>query len=267
MTATTTTTTSQGGYQTKIPGATLVRTPLYEETLTKAAEMLQTYGTLLVTGRPGLGKTATAKAIMYEITAKTGIPGVFVQLGRNPNPKEVLHQLLRALGIRPHKTEPAWMLALELGDILATERRTVWIDEAQYLRTDAFTTLRTIHDRSDACWMLGLVGSQALPGRLASDQPELLSRVGRRVEFFRIDDDTALVNTLAAWHPLLAGCEPGRLLRMDRLACKGNFREWEHLLQTLVRLAAAEGALTERVEALALHQRSVVLPPELKRWL
>jgi len=250
-----------------IAGAEFVRTASFDETLIKASEMTQRYGTLLVTGPTGVGKTETCRQAMAELSGRYQLPGLWVQLGRNPNPKEVVCQLLRALGITPKRSEPTWVLALELGDLLAQEPRTVWIDEAQYLRTDAFTTVRTIHDRTDAIWMLGLVGSHELLKRLKSDQPELLSRAGRRVEMRRIEDDRTLLAILASWHPLLADCPPSRLIRMNRVGPKGNFRAWEHLLETLVRLADTVGGLTEHVEAVALHQCSYTLPAELAKWL
>lgn len=251
----------------QVPGAAFVRTRAYEDALVKAVEMHNTGGTLMVTGVPGVGKTESCRRIMGELSAEFGTPGVWVQLGRNPTPKEVVSQLLLALGVTPRRKEPTWVLAIELGDLLAAEPRTVWIDEAQYLSTDAFTTVRTIHDRYDARWMLGLIGSHQLPKRLRGDQPELLSRVGRRVEFRPIDDERELLETLRAWHHLLAACADDRLLRMNRVGPKGNFRAWEHLLETLVRLAETAGGLTEEVEALSLHQCGYVLPAELMRWL
>lgn len=269
MTTTTTTTTTSGaaGYRPKVPGAQLVRTPLYEETLEMALEMCDEDGILLVTGDPGLGKSSTTEAIMCELSALTGRPGLRIQLGRNPRSLEVLTQILAAFGIRARSHEPAGVLAIQLGDILAEEPRTLWVDEAHHLRTDAFTTIRTIHDRPDCRWMLGLVGTQALFGRLSADQPELLDRVGRRVKFHVLDDEDALLSTLTAFHPLLASCDPGRLLRMNMHGPKGRFRQWEKLLGALVRYAKVEGSLSERVEAVALKRCGFAVPSELTRWL
>jgi DNA transposition AAA+ family ATPase len=251
-----------------IPGAQFVVTDAYQEALLKAHEMFNRYGVLQVTGPPGVGKTQTCKQIMGDLASYYEAQGLWVQLGSQPTAKEVLSQLLRALGMRPKRGEPAWGLALELGDRLADAPRTVWIDEAHYLGPGAFTTIRTLHDRPDARWMLGMVGSDELHKRLRRDQPELASRVGRRVQVSRIDDDQTLLATLSAWHPLLEGCADARLLRMNRIGPKGNFRAWAGLLETLVRIAEANGGLSERVEALSLRQCSYSpLPPELSRWL
>jgi Cdc6-like AAA superfamily ATPase len=221
----------------------------------------------MVTGHPGLGKTFTCRAVMAELTSTTGAQCSWVQLGRNPSTKEVLTQMLRTVGISADRREPAWVLATELGDILATEPRFVWVDEAQYLRSDAFTTLRTIHDRPDSAWALGIVGSPRLTKALAKDQPELLSRVGRQVHFDPLEDERELVATLNDWHPILRSCDNGRLIRMNRVGPRGNFRAWANLLETVIRLAATVGEFNEAVEALALHQCSYTLPPELARWL
>ena len=250
-----------------VDGATFVPTPAYHETLLKASEMVSRYGILLVTGPPGVGKTATCKQVMNDLVGRYEMPGVWVQLGTKPNPKEVVCQLMMALGMRPKRSEPTWVLMLELGELLAITPRSVWIDEAHHLRTDAFTTIRTLHDRPDAQWTLGMVGTGRLAKRLTSDQPELLSRVGRRVEMDRLRDRQELLDALTAWHPLLADCDLGRLLRMDRVGPKGNFRDWDELLATLVRLADTAGGLTEQVEALALRQCSYTLPADLARWL
>lgn len=250
-----------------LTGAEVVRTRLYSETLMKSLETMNRCGTLMVTGSPGVGKTFTCRAVMAELASTSGAQCIWVQLGRNPSTKEVLTQMLRTVGIIADRREPAWVLATELGDVLAAEPRFVWVDEAQYLRSDAFTTLRTIHDRPDAAWALGLVGSHKLTKVLAKDQPELLSRVGRAIAFERLEDERELVAALNAWHPLLHDCDDGRLVRMNRIGPRGNFRAWANVLETLTRLAATSGGLTETVEALALHQCGYTLPPELARWL
>jgi hypothetical protein len=250
-----------------LEGAALVRTRLFEETLMKSFETLNRQGTVMVTGNPGLGKTFTCRAVMSELSATAAAQCIWVQLGRNPSTKEVLTQLLKAIGVTANRGEPAWALAAELGDILAGEPRFVWVDEAQYLRSDAFTTLRTIHDRPDAAWALGLVGSHRLPRQLGKDQPELLSRIGRRVEFTTLEDERELLAVLNAWHPLLADCDNGRLVRMNRVGPRGNFRAWANLLETLDRLAGAAGGLNEQVEALSLHQCGYTLPVELAQWM
>lgn len=250
-----------------LTGVSVARTRFYDETAMKALETHGRQGTIMVTGNPGLGKTFTCRAVMGEITAATGAQCLWVQLGKNPTTKEVLTQLLRTVGVTADRREPAWVLASELGDILADEPRFVWVDEAQYLRSNAFTTLRTIHDRPDAAWSLGLIGSARLPKALSKDQPELLSRVGRHVVFEPLADRADLLAALNDWHPLLRSCDDERLMRIDRAGPRGNFRAWANVLETLVRLTAAEGALTETVEALALHQCGYTLPADLARWM
>ena len=250
-----------------VPGASFVPTAAYQEALLKASEMVTRHGILLVTGPPGVGKSATCRQVMATLEDDKRLPGVWVQLGTKPSPKEVICQLLHALGMRPRRTEPAWVLALELGDLLASTPRTVWIYDAHRLRTDAYTTIRTIHDRLDAQWTCTLIGTGELTKRLNRDQPELLSRVGRRVTMDRMRDDGELVATLTRWHPLLAGVSRDRLLRMNRVGPKGSFRAWDELLATLVRLTATTGELTEQVEAVALHQCSYTLPAVLARHL
>jgi type II secretory pathway predicted ATPase ExeA len=250
-----------------LTGAAAVHTRLYDETLIKAVETLGRQGTMMVTGDPGLGKTFTCRAAMAELASHSGAASIWVQLGRNPSTKEVLTQLLSCIGITANNREPAWALAAELGDILAAEPRFVWVDEAQYLRSDAFTALRTIHDRPDAAWALALIGSRRLSRQLSKDQPELLSRVGRRVDFTPLEDDKELLVALNAWHPLLAACDNGRLVRMNRVGPRGNFRDWANLLETLVRVTESTGQLTEQVEAVSLHQCGYTLPAELAKWL
>ena len=250
-----------------VPGASFVATRSYDDALVMATETLHCYGSMLVTGPTGVGKTVTCRQVMADLARDYQVPGVWVQLGSNPTPKEVVSQLLLALGMRPQRGEPTWVLARELGDLLATEPRVVWVDEAHHLRTNAFTTIRTIHDRPDARWMLGLVGTERLTKRLKTDQPEILSRTGRHVHMHRIEDRTELLDTLAAWHPLLATCPPERLVRMNRVGPRGQFRKWEQLLATLIRLTEVSGDLSEQVEALALRQCGYTLPAELTRWL
>ncbi len=250
-----------------LTGATVVRTKLFEETLVKAMETFQRQGTLLVSGDPGLGKTFVCRAVMYELALLCGAEYIWLQLGDKPSTKEVLTQLLHVIGIHPDRREAAWELAATLGDALAAEPRFVWVDEAQYLKASAFTTLRTIHDRPDAKWGLALVGSPRMATVLEREQPELLSRVGRQVRFGPIEDRTQLLTTLNSWHPLLAACDDDRLDRINRIGPKGNFRAWANVLETLIRIVGPTGRITDKEEAVALHQCGYRLPAELLRNL
>jgi DNA transposition AAA+ family ATPase len=250
-----------------ISDARFVPTKSYTEMRVKAHEMVARGSILQVTGPPGVGKTETAQRVMGDLASSYGVQGLWIQLGDRPTSKEVVTQLLHAVGIRARRGESRWMLALELNDRLTEAARCVWIDEAHYLGASALTTLRTLHDKGGGRWMLGLVGSHDLHKRLMRDQPELASRVGRRVEMRRINDRGTLLATLNLWHPLLTGCEDHRLLRMNRVGPKGNFRAWSNLLATLVSLSEVDGGLSERVEAAALWQCNYTLPAELARWL
>ena len=80
-------------------------------------------------------------------------------------------------------------------------------------------------------------------------------------------DTRALEDLHAHAHPLLAACDNGRLVRMNRVGPRGNFRDWANLLETLVRVTESTGQLTEQVEAVSLHQCGYTLPAELAKWL
>lgn len=207
---------------------------------TKAFTLAQTIGGRAVAnasmagffGDPGTGKT---HALRY-FTAQTTVPCIYVTASPSPQTKEIFEEILLGAG-RPVDEVTTRELRRDCQEVLAEERRALIIDECQHLSNLWHQQLRSLHDRHDAQFALLLVGGVNAQRTLQKD-PQLWSRVELRVEFQRLEGQE-LLNVLSAYHPVLANTDPNLLIDIDRRDCRGNFRNWSHVLKQALALLPA----------------------------
>ncbi len=106
---------------------------------------------------------------------------------------------------------------------LGERPRIVVVDEAQKLGRDGIDALVDLHDHDDARFILVMCGAE-VASRLAPFE-EFASRVSRVVRFHRLSG-RELLDTLAAYHPMLAATDPTLLTRLDERHMRGNLRNW-----------------------------------------
>lgn len=67
------------------------------------------------------------------------------------------------------------------------------------------------------------------------------SRLKGRTAAFGALSGAELLTTLHTWHPLLREADKELLQRVDARYCRGNFRDWAHLLRGAEQANAALG--------------------------
>lgn len=194
-------------------------------------------------GDPGTGKT---HALRY-FAEHTDVPCIYVTASPSPQAKEIFEEILLGAG-RPVDNVTTRELRRDCEAVLAETRRALIIDESQHLSNLWHQQLRSLHDRYDANFALLLVGGVNAQRTLQKD-PQLWSRVELRVEFTPLEGQE-LLNVLHAFHPVLANTDDDLLLDIDRRDCRGNFRDWSHVLKhalTLLPATKQPDRLTEKV--------------------
>ena len=226
-------------------GASLVETVPYRLTQRLLREVLGHRGCLEVSGPGGCGKTFAVDA-HFE---RAEVDVVKVHLYAAVHGYGFVRRLIAELGGDPVGDAEGLMAALR--EAVGTRRVYVYVDEADNLNTDSLRVIRYLRDQRDLWIAFVLVGSSFQ--KAYRRVPELDTRVTRRVNFAPLAG-RALADTLAAYHPFLATAEPDLIRRIDAEHCKGNWRSWSTMLETLLEYAARVGetALTPQLAAAAL---------------
>lgn len=201
------------------PGATkLLDTPFLALLRDALSEMVEVHGLILIDGPVGTGKTTAVRSVAPEL----GVPVIYNRLGARPGTAKVLRHLLSELEPVPGRLASD-EAQRRLYDRLAETDRIIIVDEAQKLGRDGIDTLVDLHDHDKARFTLVMCGA-SVERRLA-DFEEFSSRTARVVRFHRLRGEE-LLDTLAKYHPLLAGTDRALLTRLDERHMKGNLRSW-----------------------------------------
>lgn len=191
-------------------------------------------GRTVITGTPGLGKTAvTEEAIARYYTARDRAVLRLTMTGKARG-NELLFNLLSSLGRQVPARFTSYQLRHDLVDALRDVRSVVVIDEAHHLSVEPLREIKSIGDvlpRTD--WIL--VGTDELAENLRR-VPELNDRFRTRVQFARMTLDEVL-HAVPLTHPLAASMPPVLITKLDQEYCEGRWRAWRDLIGRMVTIA------------------------------
>lgn len=207
---------------------------------------------LMVTGKPGLGKTFAVRAYLETVD----IPYVMLTLTDGAKGREVLSRLFTLLTGHTMRAA-AWELRDELRHVLAEEQRIVVIDECANLSAGALNTLRSLHDEDTANFSLYLCGTAAeqIPVRV----PALGDRIGGLVAF-QPHGEAKMLDYARAYHPVFAHTPKPVLDYLFKDYAGGKFRRWARILQVGLPLLERRGQdrLDDQLAAIIL--KAIKLP-------
>jgi hypothetical protein len=183
-------------------------------------------------GSPGTGKTFT----ILTACARLAITPFYVPIAKGSSGKQVEYEILQR--VNPEKADYRLarpLMRKHIKEGLSGQPSLLVLDEFDVMESDGADVLRYLLEQKVAGYIL--VGAKA--DEVVRRYPALDSRCSRWVPFGRIPE-AALLETLAAYHPLLAATKPEVLRKVDGEWAEGNFRRWAMLLEAGLRLPAGE---------------------------
>lgn len=224
----------------EVPGVNDVEWSRTKEVRERLKEAVLDRGLVSVIGPVGTGKTFSV-ARAAESCADLVDEVVWLEVASTLRGRALFGAFYERLcGGAPPKGATEYQLMRQLRHTMATQRRLVILDEAQYVTHQALQALRGFHSDANADFALVVIGTPELARRMP---PELRSRVTGQVRFERIADAEA-PKVLAAFHPRYTATEPAVLREANRRYARGEFRWWAKLLVPLNRYEPEGAKLT-----------------------
>lgn len=210
-----------GDHFVSLEGASLVGTRAVLLTRDRLREVLARRAMACVHGDAGLGKTLAVHAALRALAPRDTVR---IQFRSRPNPRDIRHELFRALDApgEPPKRPVEFDAALK--SALAERFRVLVCDEAQQLSRECFEYWRYLWDDRRTQIAIVFVGGGDCY-QVLRREPMLSSRVYSWIAFHRMTPDEVRT-VIPAFHPVWAGAQPSLIDLVDATAAHGNFRAW-----------------------------------------
>jgi hypothetical protein len=204
-----------------LPGAHIVATDSLLMVRDNLTDVLAAKAMMCVHGDAGLGKTLSVNASLRELAPETVCR---LQFRARPTPRDIRHELFRALGIGGDPPGKPIEFDAVLKDVLATRFRVLVCDEAQWLSRECFEYWRYLWDDRVTDIAIVFVGGGDCY-QVLRREPMLSSRVYVWQEFQRMPREQVL-RVIPAYHPIWEHTDPEVIAFADAHAGHGNFRSW-----------------------------------------
>ena len=204
-----------------LPGAHIVATDVLLMVRDNLADVLNAKAIMCVHGDAGLGKTLSVNASLRELA-----DGMVcrVQFRARPTPRDIRHELFRALRIGGEPPSKPVEFDAVLKDVLGQRFRVLVCDEAQWLSRECFEYWRHLWDDRATDIAIVFVGGGDCY-QVLRREPMLSSRVYVWQEFCRMPREQ-VQRVIPAYHEIWAGTDPEVIGFADAHAGHGNFRAW-----------------------------------------
>lgn len=213
-------------------GTSVVELPAFKLTQAIAPQAADQGAVAGFFGEPGTGKTYA----LDHYVRHSPLDHAWITASPSPTRREIFEELIYELeGVEA--TGSARQLRRDCEELLATTRRVVVVDEAQYLSVLWLKQLRGLHDSGRGRWALFLVGGIGTANTI-SKHDALSTRLGYRIDFNPLEGPELLA-ALNAYHPVFANTPDEILDAIDgRDGFGGNFRAWTTFLRNAQPLLA-----------------------------
>jgi DNA transposition AAA+ family ATPase len=215
-----------------LPDANTVPTGPFKLTARVVRDVVNHLAMGAIYGDAGSGKTYATEA---GVERHPDVESWWFTFEDQTTPRDVANTLLDAVTGVPHEGT-RYRMTRDLVEVMAEKPRLLIIDEAQNLNKRCIEHLRHLHDQPLTTFGLLFVGGNEC-WNVLSRYPMLLSRIWRRVEFERLDDQQ-VVAIMPRFHPVLAEARPELLLFIDDHMGHGIFRNWAAFTLSAAELCA-----------------------------
>ncbi len=217
-----------------LPDAHIVATRALLAARENLADTVQARAMTCLHGGAGFGKTLAVNVCLRELEPAEDVRRVTFRA--RPTARAVRHELFAALGLPGEPPRHPSEFDRLLKAALAEKPRTLVVDEAQWLNSEAFEYFRYLWDEPATRLAIVFVGGEGCHALLRRE-PMLSSRVFIWQHFTRLSPGE-VQETIPLFHPVWADADPADLAFADQHAAHGNFRNWA-LLTAHVRLGLA----------------------------
>lgn len=180
---------------------------------------------MCVHGGAGLGKTLALNACLREL--EPGEDVCRLTFRARPTARAVRYELFTALDLPGEPPRHPSEFDRLLKTTLAEHPRTLLVDEAQWLNSEAFEYFRYLWDEPATQIAIIFVGGAGCHTVLRRE-PMLSSRVFIWQQFTRLTLEE-VQKTIPRFHPIWAAADPADIAFADGHAAHGNFRAWAQL--------------------------------------
>lgn len=208
-----------------LPDARVVTTQALLSARENLNDTIEARAMMCVHGGAGLGKTLALNACLREL--EPGEDVCRLTFRARPTARAVRYELFTALDLPGEPPRHPSEFDRLLKTTLAEHPRTLLVDEAQWLNSEAFEYFRYLWDEPATQIAIIFVGGAGCHTVLRRE-PMLSSRVFIWQQFTRLTLEE-VQKTIPRFHPIWAAADPADIAFADGHAAHGNFRAWAQL--------------------------------------
>lgn len=231
----------------KLPDAHIVTTRALLTARENLADTIESRAMMCVYGDAGYGKTLAVNTCLRELEPAEEVRRITFR--SRPTARAVRYEIFAALGLQGDVPRHPSEFDHLLKDALATRPRTLVVDEAQWLNSEAFEYFRYLWDDYTTELTIVFVGGQGCH-KVLRKEPMLASRTFIWQRFTRLSP-TEVREVIPLFHPVWETADLDDITFADEHAAHGSFRNWAWLT-THVSLALKR-LHRERVDAEVLR--------------
>ena len=208
-----------------LPGAQVVSTRALLVARENLSDTIAARAMMCVHGAAGLGKTLAVNTCLRELEPTEDVRRLTFRA--RPTARAVRYELFTALDLPGEPPRHPSEFDRLLKTALAEHPRTLLVDEAQWLNSEAFEYFRYLWDEPATQLAIVFVGGAGCHTVLRRE-PMLSSRVFIWQQFSRLTLKE-VKETIPLFHPIWATADPADIAFADGHAAHGNFRAWAQL--------------------------------------
>ena len=210
---------------TDLPDACVVTTRALLAARDNIHDTVRARAMMCIHGGVGFGKTLAVNTALDELAPHEPIHKITFRA--RPTARAVRYELFAALDLPGEAPRRPSEFDRLLKSQLAREPRTLLVDEAQWLNSEAFEYFRYLWDDPTTKLAIIFVGGEGAHTVLRRE-PMLASRIFIWQHFTRLTPAEVL-DVIPLFHPLWADADPDTITYADQHATHGNFRAWAQM--------------------------------------